>query len=263
MEINLTSVGPSPANGCYSHNFRRLGKPTEFRSLNIITRARPYPTSMPTLRSITAAAPSSNPYSPPIGSSTPPPPLQLAPPQALPCLSHPITLACCYPCLSLSLSLKQGPHTHAIVAWSAPSTSPPSPTPGLPSYPPHYFPSRQPRHRRPRPPAPTSSTAARPSSASPGPCRPALDAATHLPWPLLHPTLSTSRPPTPPASLSHCPAHRPPNSGQRLWTSLARLPPLDATSRLGLPPLDAIGQLARALVRYSSPTAANECPSKV
>jgi hypothetical protein len=113
MEINLTSVGPSPANGCYSHNFRRLGKPTEFRSLNIITRARPYPTSMPTLRSITAAAPSSNPYSPPIGSSTPPPPLQLAPPQALPCLSHPITLACCCPCLSLSLSLSQTRASHA------------------------------------------------------------------------------------------------------------------------------------------------------
>jgi hypothetical protein len=110
------------------------------------------------------------------------------------------------------------------------------------------------RHHRP-PPGP-----AQPPQAH---ARPTLDAATHLPWPLLHPTLSTSRPPTPPASLSHCPAHRPPNSGQRLWTSLARLPPLDATSRLGLPPLDAIGQPARALVRYSSPTAANECPSKV
>jgi hypothetical protein len=191
-------------------------------------------------------------------------PLQLAPPQALPCLSHPITLACCFPCLSLSLSLsnkgltrtplspgrRPRPAHHRLHLDCLPTHR----TTSLAASPDTVGRGHQRRHHRP-PPGP-----AQPPQAH---ARPALDAATHLPWPLLHPTLSTSRPPTPPASLSHCPAHRPPNSGQRLWMSLARLPPLDATSRLGLPPLDAIGQPARALVRYSSPTAANECPSKV
>jgi hypothetical protein len=47
MEINLTSVGPSPANGSYGDNFHRQGKPMEVRRLNPITRAWPGPASRP------------------------------------------------------------------------------------------------------------------------------------------------------------------------------------------------------------------------
>jgi hypothetical protein len=56
-------------------------------------------------------------------------------------------------------------------------------------------------------------------------------------------------------------ACRPPNSGRRLWTSPARLPPLDTTSRLGPPPLDAISRLPRPLLGIAPPpTIGNECP---
>jgi hypothetical protein len=50
-----------------------------------------------------------------------------------------------------------------------------------------------------------------------------------------------------------CSACQQPKSGRWLWTSPARPPPLDATSRLGPPPPDAISRPPRALVRYSSP----------
>jgi hypothetical protein len=186
------------------------------------------------------------------------------PPRAPPRPSHPVTLACCRPCLSLtlSLSLKHMPYTHAAVAWLVPAAHPaisyawaaflpaaarPVPGPCTASSatsPDTVGQRRQPRRHRPPP------GMARPPQAS---AWPALHTAARLPWPLLHPTLSTGQPPTLPASLSRSPAPRPPNSGRRLWMSPARSPPLDATSHLGPPPLDAIGRPPRYLIRYSSP----------
>jgi hypothetical protein len=244
-EINLTSVGRRQADGSYGDNFHRLGKPTKVRRLNPIMRTRPVPASTPTLRSITVAAPSSNPYRPPAGSSTPPPPLQPAPPRAPPHPDRLVALACCRPRLSLSLSL-------SLMGLTC---TPPSPTLGLPSYPPP--PGRCPTPTPlPRPPAPTpSADTVDHRLARLGLPRPAPDppAAACLPWPLVHLTLSTGQPLMPPASLSRRIAPQPPNSSRRLWTSPARPPPLDATSHLGPPPPVAIGRPPRALVRYSSP----------
>jgi hypothetical protein len=168
--------------------------------------AQPGPTSTPTLRSIDTTAPSSNPYRPPTGSSMPPPPLQPAPPRAPPRLGRPIAPACCCPRLSLSLS--NTGLTRTVL----------SPTPGLPSCPPS--PGRCPTPAPlPRPLAPTLSANA--TSPDVVDRRPALDAAAHLPWPLLHPTLSTGQLPTSLASLSRRPTPQPPNSGRWLWTSPA------------------------------------------
>jgi hypothetical protein len=165
----------------------------------------------PTLRSIAAAVPSNNPYRSPVGSFMTLPPLQPEPPRAPPRPSRPVAPTCCRSCLSLSFSLS--------LSLSGLTRTPPSPgrrsrpahcrlRPGcLPARPLHHFLDHQPRRRRP-PPGP-----ARPPQAH---ARPALDTTAHLPWTLLHPTLSTGRPPMPPAFLSHRPARRPPNSGRRL-----------------------------------------------
>jgi hypothetical protein len=180
--------------------------------------AQPGPTSTPTLRSIDTTAPSSNPYRPPAGSSMTPPPLQPAPPRAPPHLGRPIAPACCCPRLSLSLS-KHRPHTHSAVAYARvaflPAVTWPVPDPCTASSttsPDTIGQRHQPRRRRP-PPSP-----AQPPQAH---ARPALDAAAHLPWPLLHPTLSTGQLPTSLASLSRRPTPQPPNSGRWLWTSPA------------------------------------------
>jgi hypothetical protein len=145
----------------------------EVRRLNPITRTRPVPASTPTLRSITAAAPSSNPYRPPTGSSTPPPPLQPAPPRAPP---HPTVLSPRHVVArafhSLSPSLSRASHArrrHLVDARGQPRRRL---HPGcLPAHrrsadarPLHRFLGHLPRHRQ-----PTPSITAWPGSASPGP----------------------------------------------------------------------------------------------
>jgi hypothetical protein len=131
MEINLSSIGPSVAGGIYSDNFHRLVKPTEVRRLNPITPARPGPTSTPTLSSVTAAAPSSNPYHLPTGFSTPPPPWLLHVPAIL----------------SPRCAAARAFHTHSLSLSNTGLThTPPSPgrhlRPALPSPVPGCLPAR-------------------------------------------------------------------------------------------------------------------------
>jgi hypothetical protein len=91
--------------------------------------------AMPTLRSIAAATSSSNPYRPPVSSSTPLPPLQPVPPRAPPRPGRPVAPACCRPRLSLSLS-NMGLTRTLSSPGRCPRPAPPSPMPGLPSCPP-------------------------------------------------------------------------------------------------------------------------------
>jgi hypothetical protein len=118
---------------------------------------------------------------------------------------------CCRPRLSLALSLSNmGLTCTPPSPGRRPRPASSSPTLGLPSWPPaaRRCPDPAPLPRLPAL-APSADTVnhrpARPPQAH---ARPALDAAAHLPWLLLHPTLSTGRPPTPPASLSRRPAPR-------------------------------------------------------
>jgi hypothetical protein len=194
-EINLTSVGRRQADGSYGDNFHRMGKPTEVRRLNPITRTRPVPASTPTLRSVTAAAPSSNPYRPPAGSSTPPPPLQSAPPRAPPHPDRLVAPACCCPRLSLSLSPSLSRASHARRRRLRPGCLPGHRRPAD-ARPLHRFLGHLPRHRQ-----PTPSITTWPGLASPGP-RPTRPGHCRLP-PL---------------------ATRPPDSLHRPTPDVARLP---------------------------------------
>jgi hypothetical protein len=83
--MNLTSVGPSPADGSYGDNFRQLGKPMEVRRLNPIMHARPHPTSMPTLTGLAAT----------LSDLSPPPPHHPTPTARLPAPTrlHPVKSA--------------------------------------------------------------------------------------------------------------------------------------------------------------------------
>jgi hypothetical protein len=208
MKINLTSVGPSSADGSYGDNLHRLSKPTEVRRLNPITHARPGHASTPTLTGLATTRSYLSPPPPhhPTPTARPPAPTRLhavksahqqprsnyspawsAPPRhhllyswCLVELLHALAVLspwCAASCAFHSLSLSNTGLTHmSLLPGRRPRPASPSPMPGLPSYrrrpagarPLHRFLSHQPRHHRLTPPAPTSLIAARPSSTSLG-----------------------------------------------------------------------------------------------